>query len=122
MAGKTQAEVDAADKESKTNKGRDADEKAIEKDRINLHIPTPDEYSSKSKRDALYRLNKQNAEKDMSASDLAAQEATRRGLPGYKKGGRVKKTGLALVHKGERVLTKSQAKSGSSRKMISYKR
>lgn len=31
----------------------------------------------------------------------------------YKKGGKVKKTGLALVHKGERVLTKKQAsKSG----------
>ena len=28
----------------------------------------------------------------------------------YKKGGRVKKTGLAKLHKGERVLTKSQAK------------
>ena len=30
-------------------------------------------------------------------------------LPKYKKGGKVKKTGLALVHKGERVLTKKQA-------------
>ena len=28
--------------------------------------------------------------------------------PTYKKGGTVKKTGLALVHKGERVLTKKQ--------------
>ena len=32
-------------------------------------------------------------------------------IPGYKKGGRVKKTGLAYVHKGELVLTASQAKS-----------
>ena len=30
------------------------------------------------------------------------------GIDGYKKGGKVKKTGLALVHKGERVLTKKQ--------------
>lgn len=29
-------------------------------------------------------------------------------IPGYKKGGKVKKTGIALVHKGERVLTRSQ--------------
>ena len=32
-------------------------------------------------------------------------------IPGYKKGGRVKRTGLARVHKGEVVLTKSAAKS-----------
>jgi len=32
------------------------------------------------------------------------------GIPGYKKGGIVKKTGIALVHKGERVLTKKQNK------------
>jgi hypothetical protein len=30
------------------------------------------------------------------------------GMDTYKKGGKVKKTGLALVHKGERVLTKKQ--------------
>lgn len=30
--------------------------------------------------------------------------------PAYKKGGKVKKTGLAKVHKGEFVLTKDQAK------------
>jgi hypothetical protein len=36
--------------------------------------------------------------------------------PGYKKGGTVKKTGLAKVHKGERVLTKKQAKKYSARK------
>lgn len=36
--------------------------------------------------------------------------------PGYKRGGTVKKTGRALVHKGERVLTKKQAKKYSARK------
>lgn len=35
---------------------------------------------------------------------------------GYKKGGMVKKTGKALVHKGERVLTKKQAKKYNARK------
>jgi hypothetical protein len=39
------------------------------------------------------------------------------GDPGtYKKGGKVKKTGLAKVHKGERVLTKKQNKKYESRK------
>ena len=32
-------------------------------------------------------------------------------IPGYKKGGKVKRTGLACVHRGEVVLTKSAAKS-----------
>jgi len=36
--------------------------------------------------------------------------------PSYKKGGKVKKTGLALVHKGEKVLTKKQQKPGKSGK------
>jgi hypothetical protein len=31
-------------------------------------------------------------------------------IPEYKRGGKVKRTGLARVHKGERVLTKRQAK------------
>lgn len=31
-------------------------------------------------------------------------------LGSYKKGGKVKKTGLYKLHKGERVLTKKQAK------------
>ena len=30
-------------------------------------------------------------------------------VPGFKKGGKVKKTGMARVHKGERVLTAKQA-------------
>lgn len=36
-------------------------------------------------------------------------------VPEYKRGGRVRKTGLAKVHKGERVLTKRQAKNFRSR-------
>ena len=31
-------------------------------------------------------------------------------IPGFKKGGKVNKTGLAMVHKGERVLTAKQEK------------
>ena len=32
-------------------------------------------------------------------------------IPGYRKGGKVKRTGIARVHRGEVVLTKSAAKS-----------
>lgn len=38
-------------------------------------------------------------------------------IRGYKKGGKVKKTGLALLHKGEQVLTKKQ-KAQLKRKRI----
>lgn len=55
--------------------------------------------------------------------ELAAlkQGRTTQGPPAkpgsYKKGGKVKKTGIAKVHKGERVLTKKQTKKyESSRK------
>ena len=43
----------------------------------------------------------------------------------FKKGGKVKRTGVAKVHKGERVLTKGQAKQyakKSGRKKVACKR
>lgn len=36
------------------------------------------------------------------------------GLPSFKKGGKVKKSGPAILHKGERVLTRKQAKQESA--------
>lgn len=39
------------------------------------------------------------------------------GLPAYKKGGKVKKTGPAKLHKGERVLTAKQAKKATPAKL-----
>jgi hypothetical protein len=36
-------------------------------------------------------------------------------VPQFKRGGKVKKTGLARVHKGERVLTKKQQKRARGR-------
>lgn len=43
-------------------------------------------------------------------------------VPQFKKGGRVKKTGLAKVHKNERVLTAKQAKRYDRRTRKSKKR
>lgn len=40
-------------------------------------------------------------------------------IPSYKKGGMVKKTGLAKLHKGEKVMTKDQVKK-SVRKTMGY--
>jgi len=45
------------------------------------------------------------------AIDSANAYASPNPIPGYKTGGRVKRTGLARVHKGEVVLTASAAKS-----------
>ena len=36
--------------------------------------------------------------------------------PSYKKGGKVKKTGLARLHKGEMVVPKGSAKSGGMKR------
>ena len=46
-----------------------------------------------------------------------------RSKPGsYKKGGKVKKTGMAKVHKGERVLTKKQTKKFDAKKFESARK
>jgi len=45
------------------------------------------------------------------AIDSANAYASPNPIPGYRTGGRVRKTGLARVHKGEVVLTASAAKS-----------
>lgn len=50
---------------------------------------TPDNYLSDEDREWAKKMNK---------------------IPSYKRGGKVKKTGLAKLHKGERVLTKKQAR------------
>ena len=48
-----------------------------------------------------------------SADEMGAETS---GVPSYKKGGKVRKTGLARLHKGERVLNKSQAKRYSRKR------
>ena len=49
-----------------------------------------------------------------SSSDEMGAETS--GVPSYKKGGKVRKTGLARLHKGERVLNKRQAKRYSKKR------
>ncbi len=116
--------VEAKQKESKINRGTDPEEKKIENDRIDLKIPKPEDFKDSGKRQALYRLNVKNSSKDdtpeqMHEKTLAQQKAN----PFvFKKGGRVKKGGMAMVHKGEKVLTKAQQKKDSRGKMVSCKK
>lgn len=116
--------VDAKQAESKINRGTDKDEKKIESDRIEGKISTPADYKDSAKRQALYRLNSKNASKDDTAVDTAKKTAEQQKANPFvfKKGGRVKKGGMALVHTGEKVLTKAQAKSDPRGKKVSCKR
>ncbi len=106
----------------------DPEEKKIEDKRKALIIPTPADFKSKASRDALYRLNIKNAKANDTKNDTAEDTAKKiqsenKAKPFvYKNGGRVKKGGFALIHSGEKVLTKSEAKENPGRKRISGKR
>jgi hypothetical protein len=43
-------------------------------------------------------------------TDKLRKELSEKGLKGFKRGGKVKKTGVYKLHKGEKVKTRSQAK------------
>jgi hypothetical protein len=60
--------------------------------------------------DAIKKKHRKSAVSDSSSSggDTYNPDSVAAGVPSYKKGGKVRKTGLALLHKGERVLTKAQ--------------
>ncbi len=45
-------------------------------------------------------------------SNQLRQELTDKGMPGFRRGGKVKKTGVYELHKGEKVLTRRQALYG----------
>jgi hypothetical protein len=48
-------------------------------------------------------------------------ELEAKGLKGFRRGGKVKKTGVAKVHKGERVLTAKQAKKPAVKRAVARK-
>lgn len=50
-------------------------------------------------------------------NDSVGNPPSRGGFDSFKRGGKVKKTGLAKVDKGERVLTKKQQHARSEKKM-----
>jgi hypothetical protein len=59
------------------------------------------------------KVREQIIDSQMSQLGAAAKKKAEKMLaepPSYNKGGTVKKTGMALVHKGEKVLTAKQAK------------
>lgn len=56
---------------------------------------------------------KMSKQDDSGSEEKASEAADYWASPkSYKRGGKVKKTGYAKVHKGEKVLTKKQAKRG----------
>jgi hypothetical protein len=70
----------------------------------------------------LLKLRGEPGARDMltseSISSALRKELDAKGLKGFKRGGKVKKTGVAKVHKGERVLTSKQAKRPAVRRAL----
>ena len=58
---------------------------------------------------------KRKKKKSDSDSDAGSNYAGDTGIPEYKRGGKVKRTGIAKVHKNEEVLTAKEAKRYRSR-------
>ena len=116
--------IEKAKRFAKEDASTDPTEEKIEKDRKALKIPTPKDFDTAEKRQALVRLNRKNASRDDSALDTHNKyEAETKAKPFvYQKGGRVKKGGMAMVHTGERVLTKSESKKDPRGKRIACKR
>ncbi|MGH7184490.1 MAG: hypothetical protein ACREJN_21300 [Nitrospiraceae bacterium] len=77
-----------------------------------LKIPTPADFATKASRDALYRLNMKQATKNDTAVDTAKKvQAENKAKPFvFHKGGTVKKSGIALVKKGEKLMKKRSSK------------
>ncbi len=100
-------------------------EKKIEDARKAGKILSPKDFADKNMRDALVRLNKKNQTKNDTAEQMhdKYEKETKAKPFVYKKGGEVKKGGKAIVHTGEKVLTKAQAGKMKDRgKQISCKR
>jgi hypothetical protein len=72
-------------------------------------------YASDNKNPGRYTMGKTEAN-FANARPYASGYATKSKPGSYKKGGKVKKTGIAKVHKGERVLTKKQTKKFDKKK------
>ena len=76
----------------------------------------------------VYKVKAKGAPSIGDVDDVEKHEATQKmmkpshkqssDMPKYKKGGKVKKTGPAIVHKGEHVLTKKQAAKPAIKKAI----
>lgn len=60
-------------------------------------------------------MDKVKAEAKKRATKMLAEP------PAYKKGGKVKKTGMALVHKGEKVMTQKQVRKQTQKRKGSCK-
>lgn len=77
---------------------------------------TGDDFKSSASKAALKGLVKKDNSRNSGTWGTAIGEQNRR--PGYKRGGMVKKTGTAMLHKGEKVMTKAQTKKMQGKKCM----
>jgi hypothetical protein len=65
------------------------------------------------KNEGKQRIKDQQQSMKDTGDEEAAKEGTKHKIPSYKKGGKIRKTGLAYMHKGEKVTpVKAQRKKG----------
>jgi hypothetical protein len=83
--------------------------------------------SDRSAQENLFEIQRERGGKigellpTLGISQSLRKELEDKGLKGFKRGGKVKKTGTAKLHKGERVLTKAQAKKPAVKKAVARK-
>jgi hypothetical protein len=104
------------------------DKRAIKGDNDNTWKQDPEVSAKlaaeKARKEQIEQNTYADGQRKLFKKDLSGRQAYNKsdgGIPQFKKGGMVKKTGLAKVHKGERVLTKSQTKK-FAKKSLSKKR
>lgn len=68
------------------------------------------------------RGSSRNAKQMMDVTGALRKELEDKGLKGFKRGGKVKKTGKAKVHKGEYVIKAAAAKKAGPKKLASINR
>ncbi len=76
-----------------------------------------DKYKKGSPKKALNPNKKVWDPKDQRIETIAQMKREGEKIPNYRKGGKVKKTGLALVHKGERVIPKEKSRKSAAKLM-----
>ena len=74
-------------------------------------VTTASDVSDPQTQEMIRSLNKEQARGTNTIQSQTPTALKKRGIQSFAKGGMVKKTGFAKVHKGERVLTQKQNKS-----------
>jgi hypothetical protein len=96
---------------------QDPSEKKIEDARKSGKVLDWTEFKDPKMQAALTRLNKMDESKNDTAAGMAKKQADSKAKPFiFHKGGTVKKSGMAMVKRGEKVLTKKQASKATRKR------